>query len=212
MLGFFNRPSIEDLYEFFYVWHMYEELGVSSKEAVAECEQSTAKPAVKDIMLGLQKEFRQGASTAEAMKQYPDFFPAYIVEMVRVGEHSGQTGKILSTLVFALGHEMDMGKDIWLAMWTPAAFLVLLLVAFVIIVGWMLPKMGEVFAEIGGELPWYTKLVLGVGEFMASYWFVVLALVVLLGVGGYMFLKSRPDIRDRIRLHMPILGKIHFDA
>lgn len=206
---FFNRPSMEDLYEFFYVWQMYEEIGVPSREAVAEFEKSATKPAVRAIMQGIQKEVRQGASMADAMKKYPDFFPAYIVEMVRVGEHSGQMGKILSTLVFALGYEMDMGKDVGSALWTPTAFLILLLVAFVLVVGWILPKMGEIFSEIGGELPWYTKLVLSFGEFLAAHWFLVLALVLLLGWGIYALLKARPDIRDRIRLHMPIFGKIH---
>ena len=206
---FFNRPSVEDLYEFCYLWQMYDEFGITSQEAVAEYEKSAEKPAVRDMMHGLQNEMRKGASIAEAMQQYPDFFPAYMVEMIRVGEQSGQMGKILSTLVFMLGLESDIKKDVLSALWSPLFVIITVLVAFIASFYWVIPQMGDLFAELGIELPWFTKLIVGVGNFLANYWFLLLALLMLSCFGLYSLMKTRPYIKDRIQLHLPFFGKVH---
>ena len=205
----FNRPSVEDLYEFCYLWQMYDEFGIPSGDAVAEYEKSAEKSAVRDIMHGLQAEMRKGASIAEAMQKFPDFFPAYIVEMIRVGEQSGQIGKILRTLVFMLGLETDIKNDVLSALWSPFFVVITVLVAFAASVCWIIPQMGELFVELGIELPWFTKLIVVVGNFMATYWFLLLVLLILSCLGLRALMISRPYIKDRIQLHLPFFGKVH---
>lgn len=204
----FKEFSIEDLHEFFYVWQMYADFGIRTEEAVAECAKATKKPAVKGVMEGLLKEMKNGASTADAMKKFPDFFPLYATEMVRVGERSGQMHKILDNLVFSLEHEMEMEKDIRSAMWMPKVFIVLLIVCFLILVFYVIPQMGAVLAELNIGLPLVTRLVLGFGQFMLSYWVFVVAFLIAFFIGWRYLMQVRPDIRDTIRLRMPILGEI----
>ena len=206
---FFNRPSIEDLYEFCYLWQMYDEFGITSQEAVAEYEKSAEKSAVRDIMHGLLIEMRKGASIAEAMQKYPDFFPAYMVEMIRVGEQSGQIGKILSTLVFMLGLETDIKNDVLSALWSPIFVVITVLVAFIASVCWVIPQMGDLFSELGIELPWFTKIIVALGNFLAAYWFLLLVLLILACVGLRALMKSRPYIKDKIQLRLPFFGQVH---
>lgn len=209
MLDFFNKPTIEDLYEFFYVWQMYEDFGIRSEEAVTECAKSAKKPAVRAIMEGMQKEMRNGASTADAMRKFSDFFPPYIVEMVQIGERSGQMHDILSNLVFALDHEMEMEKDIRSAMWMPKIFILLLGICFCILVFYVIPRMGDVLGEMDMQLPFITRFVLGLGDFMLSYWWIVLIAIAGLVFGWKRLMDFRPDLRDNVRFHMPALGPIH---
>lgn len=208
MLEFMNKPSVEDLYEFFYVWQMYEDFGIRSEEAVAECAKSAKKQAVKEIMTGMQKEMRNGASTADAMRKFPELFPAYVVEMVQIGERSGSMHEILSNLVFSLEHEMEMEKDIRSAMWMPKIFVGLLSICFSILVFYVIPRMGDVLGEMDMRLPLITSLVLNFGHFMVSYWFVVLLVLVLLYFAWNRLMVLRPDIRDTVRFRFPALGPI----
>lgn len=208
MLDFLQKPTIEDLYEFFYVWHMYEEFGIRSEDAVAECAKSVKKPAVKGIMDSMLKEMKNGASTADAMRKFPDFFPAYVVEMVQIGERSGQMHEILSNLVFSLDHEMEMEKDIKSAMWMPKIFILLLGLCFCILVFYVIPRMGDVLKEVSMDLPFVTKMVLGFGNLMLSYWYLALLFLALLYFGWTQLLVIRPDIRDIVRFKMPALGPI----
>ena len=208
MFNFFKKTSIEDLYEFFYVWQMYEDFGIRSDEAVAECAKSVKNQTVKSIMEGMLKDMKNGASTADAMRKFPDFFPAYIVEMVQIGERSGQMHAILSNLVFSLDHEMEMEKDIRLAMWMPKVFILLLGLCFCILVFYVIPRMGDVLNEMGMQLPLVTKFVLEFGHFMVSYWFLVLVFLGLLIFGWKRLMVVRPDIRDIVRFRVPALGPI----
>lgn len=208
MFDFLKKTSIEDLYEFFYVWQMYEDFGIRSEEAVAECAKSVKKQAVKNIMEGMLKDMKNGASTADAMRKFPDFFPAYVVEMVQIGERSGQMHEILSNLVFSLDHEMEMEKDIRSAMWMPKVFILLLGLCFCILVFYVIPRMGDVLNEIGMQLPLVTRFVLEFGHFMVSYWLLVLIFFGLLMFGWQRLMVVRPDIRDVVRFHIPALGAI----
>lgn len=208
MFDFLKKTSIEDLYEFFYVWQMYEDFGIRSEEAVAECAKSVKNQAVKTIMEGMLKDMKNGASTADAMRKFPDFFPTYVVEMVQIGERSGQMHEILSNLVFSLDHEMEMEKDIRSAMWMPKVFILLLGLCFCILVFYVIPRMGDVLNEIGMQLPLVTRFVLEFGHFMVSYWFLVLIFFGLLFFGWQRLMVVRPDIRDVVRFHIPALGAI----
>lgn len=208
MFGFFKKTSIEDLYEFFYVWQMYEDFGIRAEEAVVECAKSAKNQAVKAIMEGMLTEMKNGASTADAMRKFPDFFPAYVIEMVQIGEHSGQMHEILSHLVFSLAHEMEMEKDIKSAMWMPKVFILLLGLCFCILVFYVIPRMGDVLSEMGMQLPLVTRFVLEFGYFTVSYWFLVLIFLGLLAFGWSRLMVMRPDIRDMVRFHLPALGAI----
>lgn len=208
MLDFLKKTSIEDLYEFFYIWQMYEDFGIRSEEAVAECAKSVKKPAVKEIMDTMLKDMKNGASTADAMRKFPDFFPAYVVEMVQIGERSGQMHDILENLVFSLDHEMEMEKDIRSAMWMPKIFILLLGLCFCILVFYVIPRMGDVLKEMNMQLPFLTRAVLEFGNFMVSYWWLVFILVVLAVIGWNRLMDIRPDIRDIVRFRIPALGPI----
>ena len=208
MFNFFNKFDTEDLFEFFYVWEMYVDFGRQSIDAVSECAKSAQKPFVKSIMEGMLKEIRNGASTDDAMAKFPEFFPPYTVEMVRIGERSGQMHKILSNLVFSLEHEMEMEKDIKQAMWMPQVFVFLLSICFCILVFYVIPRMGDVLREMDLELPLVTRFVLGLGTFMVDYWFLVIIAIIALIAGWKVLMQRRPDLRDQVRFRMPFLGPI----
>ncbi len=205
---FLKKTSIDDLHEFFYVWQTYESFGIHADEAVTEVGKSSTNIAVKEVMDGMLKLMRNGASTADAMKNYPDFFPVYVIEMVRIGERSGQMHEILKNIVFSLGHEMDMEKDIRSAMWMPKVFLLLLLICFAVLVFYVIPNMGAVLQEINMDLPFLTSLVLMFGQFMVSYWYLVLIILVFLFLGWKHLMQIRPDIKDLISFRIPALGEI----
>lgn len=208
MFAFFKKTSIEDLYEFFYIWQMYEDFGIRAGEAVAECAKSGKNQAVRSIMEGMLKEMKNGASTADAMRKFPNFFPTYVIEMVQIGERSGQMHEILSHLVFSLAHEMEMEKDIQSAMWMPKVFILLLGLCFCILVFYVIPRMGDVLSEMGMQLPLVTRFVLEFGHLMVSYWFLVLIFLGLLAFGWNRLMAMRPDIRDMVRFHIPAVGAI----
>ncbi|MGL5328899.1 MAG: type II secretion system F family protein, partial [Peptostreptococcaceae bacterium] len=73
----------------------------------------------------------------------------------------------------------------------------------------VIPNMMESIMDVGGEVPFITKLVMGIGQFMSKFWWLVLALTAL---GVYILLQyvKTPLGRiqkDRIINRIPLLGK-----
>jgi len=79
-----------------------------------------------------------------------------------------------------------------------------------IILGLVIPKISEMFAEAGQQLPWFTQLVVASGNVVQSYWW-AMALAV---VGVYIYMRGQyADPVSRLRwdgrlLHVPIVGDL----
>jgi general secretion pathway protein F len=67
-----------------------------------------------------------------------------------------------------------------------------------------------VFDNLGQTLPWYTRLLIFVSDTLASYWWLLLGLVVS-GIVGFRRWKRTPKGKlrwDTFRLKMPIFGRL----
>ena len=69
-------------------------------------------------------------------------------------------------------------------------------IALVVITTFVLPKFAPIFASLGDNLPWSTKVLLGVSGFTASYWYVIVA-VVLVSIAGFRLYLRDKDGRYR---------------
>jgi type II secretory pathway component PulF len=75
----------------------------------------------------------------------------------------------------------------------------------------VIPKIAEQITRTGHELPWITKLLVGIGYIMSSWWL----FVVIAGIAGLVwiirkFLKTERGayLRDKLLLSLPIFGRL----
>jgi general secretion pathway protein F len=74
----------------------------------------------------------------------------------------------------------------------------------------VIPKITRLFDSMNVALPWYTRVVIGLSRFMASYWWAVLAALGL-AVWGFLRWRETPEGRarwDRFVLNAPVFGSI----
>ena len=60
----------------------------------------------------------------------------------------------------------------------------MLTIAVAIITLWVLPKFSPIFAALGDNIPWATRVLIGTSGFAAEYWYIVLAALLTLGMSG----------------------------
>lgn len=211
-MNFFKRgPDISDLYNFFYVIQQYNSYGVSISEAVKLYAKSIDdRPAMHSIASSLVRNMDQGCSFEDALSKHPTFFPPFILGMIHMGETSGQLGPSLKDIVFYLDQEMNMKKDVDAALWTPKVFCICIFLVFLLIVFFIIPRMGEILKEVDMSLPLVTQIVVYFANFMQSFWW----LWIILGVLGYVFLnrlKVEDPIRyDAMKLKIPIFKTVYY--
>ena len=75
---------------------------------------------------------------------------------------------------------------------------------------WVLPKFAPIFAALGDNLPWATRVLIGTSTFASEYWYVVVAALLAAVVGFRLFLRD-PAGRykwDKFKLDVPVVGGI----
>lgn len=101
------------------------------------------------------------------------------------------------------------------AMTYPAAVVVVAVIVTAILLLKVVPQFQEVFSSFGADLPAFTLFVIGISEWLQSWWFIVLIGFIVLGYAyTQVNRRSKPfrDAQDRALLRAPVIGGIIYEA
>lgn len=180
------------------------------EEALRTISRQSEQAHVREILGNVHAGVVEGQRLSEAMRREETSFPALYRAMIAAGEGAGTLSLISERLAALLERQAEMRGKIIGALAYPA---VLSLVAILVVMGLMVsvvPRVVEQFDNVDQQLPLLTRIVIGLSAFLASYWWVLL---LLLFVMGFLFWRAlqRPAFRlwvDRNTLQIPIIGKL----
>jgi type II secretory pathway component PulF len=158
----------------------------------------------------LRDRVAAGVSLAEAMAQQPDVFDELAVHMVEVGEHSGSLEPVLARLADFQEKSLRFKNKVLNALAYPCFVLAMAGAVTVGLMTFVIPKLLESLIESGHPLPWPTRVVKAMSDFLVGQWWVLLlgagAVLALLGIAK----RSEPVRRwwDRVQLRIPFFGQL----
>ncbi len=173
--------------------------------------QQTESSTLANIIVDCQREVEAGRSLSEALAKHPEAFSNLYVSMVRAGELGGMLDDVLLRIASQLEREMEIRKKIKSAMTYPVAVLGLSLVLLAAMIIFVVPKFAAMFTELGGELPSFTKMLVGVSRFVGGWGGLLIIAIVIALVIGFRRFRATPGGRlivDRIKLKLPIVGSL----
>ncbi|MEW6267021.1 MAG: type II secretion system F family protein [Thermodesulfobacteriota bacterium] len=173
-------------------------------------ESQTDNKKLKAIINDLIQDIQAGSSLTEAFRKHPVAFSPLYVSMLQAGEASGQLPEVLERLIYIIEHEYKVKKDIQSALAYPIIVVVALVAAFFILLTYVVPKFVSIFARAKVALPWPTKVCIVMYTAIFDYWPILLGLVVVLGTGLYLYLKSENGrlVKDAALIRLPLLGPL----
>jgi type IV pilus assembly protein PilC len=176
-------------------------------------EQVTNKP-FKRVIEQIVEDIQKGVSLAEALEQHKYVFSPLYCRMMEVGERTGNIALILRRLATYMEKEQEVASRMRGAMAYPAFVLLLAIGVVGIITTFTLPPMMGLFSEFGAQLPWTTRSLIAVTEFVTTYRFHLLAggVVVALTSTWYVSLPLGRRHRDLLLLRLPLIGKINIQG
>lgn len=137
-------------------------------------------------------------------------FPSYLVNMLKIGEASGEVDVVFSKLADYYDKDARIRSKVRSAVTYPLILALLMIWVIGLLVVKILPMFEGMLLTMGGELPAATKALLSVSGFVASFgWIVLLAVLAL--VIFCMWFKTTEKGRalfDRIKLGAPISGPL----
>jgi len=162
------------------------------------------------MILDILEEVKGGKSLADALSLFSDTFSVVYINMVRAGEESGVLPKVLERLGAFMEKVQKIKSDTTSALIYPLFLVLFGIISVGLIVTIVIPKFTEVFDGMGVALPLSMQFLIGLGDFVKYYgWILIIA-----SVGMYYFFKSlkkRTGVQenmDRRKLRIPILGDI----
>jgi len=184
--------------------------GIPVLQSLDVLEAQTENARLKAAIVSIASEIKGGTTLSKAFSKHQDIFSELYCNMIRAGEVSGTLTTVLERLIYIVDHEFKVKKDIKSALTYPAVVVVALVVAFFVLILFVLPQFVAMFTKIGATLPLPTRICLAIYTGLTQYWHVGLVLL-----GGLIFLlaayfRTEPGkiLRDGILLRLPILGPV----
>jgi type IV pilus assembly protein PilC len=184
--------------------------GLSLGKALRVLSQQAGKKYFSEVIIGLQKKVEQGTSFADALKNYPKVFPPVYVNMVKLGETSGNLSKVLRELAVQMKKTYDLTRKIKGAMYYPGVILITFIGIGIMLIVYVLPKLVDVFEGIGGELPLTTQLLIKGSKFFNANWLWIaigLGLLITLLIVGIRTNRGKKGL-GTVGLKVPKVGDI----
>lgn len=164
----------------------------------------------KRILSQIREEVNEGAAMSDAMSKYPKLFPPIYTNMVRAGESSGSLEIVMDRLADYTENQMALISRIKGAMTYPVIMLLFAVIVMGILFTLVIPKITRIFQEAKITLPITTRMLIGISEIVASYWYLII-LLFLLAFFLFRKWKATPSGRrrwDKWMLRAPILGEL----
>lgn len=163
-----------------------------------------------EIIRKVQQDIEQGGSLADSMRKHPRAFDNLYVNMVAAGEAGGILDIILQRLSAYIEKVVKLKAQVKSALIYPVAVISIAALVVWVILRFVIPVFAQLFAGVGSELPFLTRMVVGASNFVGNYSIFLFILLFLGGIAISRWHKTHRGRRvlDGLILKLPIVGML----
>lgn len=173
--------------------------------------QQSAKERLRTVLGQITTSVREGKALSAAMAEFPKVFPELMTNMVAVGEAGGILEIVMDRLAAQFEKDYRMNAKFKSAMIYPAIVLSVAAIVVAIIMMFVMPVFVGLFEQLKIELPFVTRVVIGISNFLGHYWYLVIAALIGLFL-LYKWAGTKESFRlwrDGVYLKVPIFGDLY---
>jgi type IV pilus assembly protein PilC len=145
------------------------------------------------------------------MAQHPDAFDKIFVSLTHAGEESGRLPEVFAHITDSLKWQDEMASHTKTILMYPAFVGAIVLGITFFLMIYLVPQLVSFIKSMGQEIPVQTRMLLATSWFFVNYWYVIIALPVVLPLGIKLLINSSEEMRfkfDRLKLDMWVTGPI----
>ncbi len=184
---------------------------VSTIRIFAMLAQETESLELSNVLKDVAAELESGSTLSKSLGRHPKVFSPFYVNMVASGEETGKLNQVFMYLADYLERNYELTSKAKNALVYPAFVISTFVGVMVLMLAYIIPKIGIILRESGQELPFYTRVVLGASDLMVAWGFLFLAIVVL-GVSALIFYVRSDNGKaqlSEVGLRTPYLGNLY---
>jgi type IV pilus assembly protein PilC len=203
-----KRP---ELITFFFNLEQLTGAGVPLLESLADLRDTMNDPHFREIIANLVESIEGGKKLSQAMAQHPDAFDKIFVSLTHAGEESGRLPEVFQHITDSLKWQDEMSSHTKTIMIYPALVGTIVVGITFFLMIYLVPQLVTFIKGMGQELPVQTRILLATSSFFVSYWYVLIAVPVVLPIAVKLLITSSPEMRyrfDQFKLDMWVTGPI----
>ncbi len=184
--------------------------GLTVSRAIHNLSLQTKNTTFKKILESVNDDLQGGKTLSEGLGKYPTVFNELFVNMVYVGEVSGNLEEVLDILALQLEKENDLLSKVRGALIYPAVIVVAMIGIGILMLVYILPKITGVFKDMKVELPATTQVIMAISDFVREHSVITTLISVGIIVGTKLFAGTVPGKRffGFLFVRLPIVGNI----
>lgn len=167
--------------------------------------------AMQKIIFAIKSDVEGGASLSQALANHPKHFDDLFVSLVAAGEQSGTLEDLLNKIAVYKEKTEAIKKKVKKALTYPIAVMIIAGIVTVILLVYVVPQFESTFKSFGSDLPAFTKMVVGMSNWMQANWYVFVGSIIAFVV---IFKEAKARVpavaifMDRVALKAPIVSGI----
>lgn len=205
-----RAPTSADILFFVRNFGVAMQAGVTVLSALSLLAKDNKRPAMRDMIAGVEASVRGGSSLSQAFLPYKEYFNPAFIGLLRSGEISGTLGRTLSLIAEYLKRDFGLKQRVKGALVYPVILVIGSTLVILLLMVFVLPRLSGAFVQSGVTLPFLTRVVLGISNmFSYSLWLDGSLIVLLMGVVAW-FQKSESGkaVFAKILEHTPIANTV----
>src|SRR5207249_3263642 len=184
--------------------------GIPILQAIAMLRRRATSMRLRAVLEQVEDAIRGGAALSQAFAAQGATFPRIYTASILAGERSGALDEVLSRYVTYMRRSVGLRRKIRGALAYPTFLLFASLGMVIFLTVYVVPRMSELFAGFGGNLPTVTVIVLTISGWLTRNLIWVAPLLV---VGGICFLVWSRAAQGRVTIdaflrRSPVAGQL----
>lgn len=201
----------QDLITFCFDLEQVSRSGIPLIEGLRDLRDGMDNPRFREVLASVLEDIEGGKTLSQAMSAFPQVFNAVFVSLVRAGELAGRLTEVFENLGATLKWQDELVSQTRRLLVYPAMVFVVVSAVILFLLLYLVPQVVGLLKTMGLELPIQTRVLIAVSDFVAGYWWLVLALPVLAASGISAAIKTSERARylaDYAALRLPVIGRI----
>ncbi|MCA9272388.1 MAG: type II secretion system F family protein [Phycisphaerales bacterium] len=202
-----GKPKTSHILDFTTQLAVMMRAGINLRSALEGIADQTSHATFKKVVYQIKADVEAGKQFSEGLARFPKLFGKMYVNMVRASEMSGSFSEMLDRIAAYIQQEMETRRMVIGAAIYPAVIGTMAVVVTVFLLTFVLPKFYIVFEGKEDILPWATKFLMGLSDFVVSQKLYLIIGAVAIFAGSFAFAKTEVGgfFVDKMKLRVPVL-------
>ena len=207
----FQKVNNEEFIAILNQLYVMLDAGISIDIALSEVLEGIKNKQLRKIIEDVYNKINSGYSLEDAFKAYEKDLGVITIAMIKLGEESGDLANAIKGLSNILSEIEENRKRFKKATRYPMFIIIAMIIAFVIVILFVIPPFKAIFAQLNTQLPLPTRFLLWIEWAIRKYALIIIFLAVFIfGILNYLY-QRRENFHvfvDRMMLKVYIVGKV----